>query len=103
MASGVNVFILLLEHAILYPECITTKTSTVMYEMGEKSFVLCCYENETYTPLLFCTMFKQGERVFLVSASRCGISRRQAYVGGVTRWEAVILNYECSIRCVFPV
>ena len=69
-----------------------------MNEMREKSFVLCCYENETYTPLLFCTMFKQGERVFLLSASRCGISRRQAYLGGVTRWEAVILNYECSIR-----
>ena len=74
-----------------------------MNEMGEKSFVLCCYENETYTPLLFCTMFKQGERVFLLSASRCGISRRMAYVRGVRRWEAVMLNYECSIRCVFPV
>ena len=97
-------FILLMEHAILYPECIHTKTSTVRCMRWEKkSFVLCCYENETYTPLLFCTMFKQGERVFLLSASRCGISRRMAYVRGVRRWEAVILNYEYSIRCVFPV
>ena len=28
--------------------------------MGAKSFVLCCYENEPYTPLLFCARFKQG-------------------------------------------
>ena len=35
--------------------------------MGAKSFVLCCYENEPYTPLWFCARFKQGERAFLVS------------------------------------
>ena len=40
---------------------------------------------------------------FLLSVSRCGISRRQAHVRGVTRWEAVILNYQCSIRREFPV
>ena len=74
-----------------------------MYEMGAKSFVLCCYENEPYTPLLFYATFKQGERVFLVSVSRCDISRRKAHVRGVTRWEAVILNYECTIRGVFTV
>ena len=37
------------------------------------------------------------------SVSRFGISRRQAHIQGVTRWEAVILNYECSIRRGFPV
>ena len=76
-----------------------------MYEMGAKSFVLCCYENEPYTPLLFCARFKQGERVFLVSAwvSRCGICRRQAHVRGVTRWQAVILNYERTLRGESPV
>ena len=74
-----------------------------MYKMGAKSFVLCSYENKPYTPLLFCARFKQGERVFLLSVSRCGISRRQAHVRGVTRWETVILNYECTIRGVFPV
>ena len=43
-------FILLMEHAILYPECIHTKTSTVRCMRWEKkSFVLCCYENETHT------------------------------------------------------
>ena len=41
MASGVNVFILLLEHAILYPECITTKTSTVRWMRWEKSHLYC--------------------------------------------------------------
>ena len=46
---------------------------------------------------------QQGERVFFLSVSRCGIYKRQAHVRGVTRWEAVILNYECSIRRVFPV
>ena len=74
-----------------------------MYEMGAKSFVLCCYENEPYTTLLFCARFKQGERVFLLSVSRCGVSRRQAHIRGGTRWEALILNYECTIRGVFPV
>ena len=49
--SGENVFIVRLEHPILYPECINTKTNTAIsmcewYEMGVKSFVLCCYENE---------------------------------------------------------
>ena len=85
-------FILLLEHAILHPECINKckNKDSEMYEMGEKSFVFCCYENETYKSLLFCTMFKQGERFFLLSATRCGISRRQAHVRGVTRWEDLI-------------
>ena len=49
------------------------------------------------------TRFKQGERVFLLSVSRCSISRLQAHVRGVTRWEAVILNYQCSIRREFLV
>ena len=43
---------------------------------------------------MFCTRFKQGERVFLLSVSRCGISRRQVHLRGVTRWESGILNYE---------
>ena len=75
MACGVKVFIVQLEHAILYPDCNKNKHSE-LYEMGAKSFVLCCYENEPYTPLLFCTWFKQGERVLLRSVSLCGISRR---------------------------
>ena len=102
MACGVNVFIVQLEHAILYPECINRKTSTARCMRREQNH-LYCFENEPYTPLLFCTRFKQGESVFLVSVSHCGISRRQAHVRGVTRWEAVILNYECTIRRVFPV
>ena len=48
-----------------------------LYEMGAKVFVLCCYE-EIYTPLLFCTRFKQGERVFLPVA---------AFPGGRCRYE----------------
>jgi len=47
-------------------------------------------------------MFKQGERVFLLSVSRCGISRRQGHVRGVTRWEGVILNYELVFGECFP-
>ena len=43
---------------------------------------------------MFCTKFKQGERVFLLSVSRCGISIRQAHVRGVTRWSGGILNYD---------
>ena len=100
-----NVFIEQWDPMTLYPECINKKTSTASRsrEMGAKSLLLCCDDNEPYTLLLFCTMFKQGERIFLLSVSRCGISRRQAHVRWVTRWEAVILNYECSIRRVFPV
>ena len=64
MVCGVNVFIVRLEHAILYPECINTKKKhNEWYEMGVKSFVLCCNENEPETPLMFCTRFKQSERV----------------------------------------
>ena len=72
MTCGVNVFIVRLEHVILYPEGINTKTSTVVLggsKIGVKSFVSCRYENEPYTPLLFCTRFKQGERDFLLSDS----------------------------------
>ena len=61
--------------------------------MEAKSFVLCCYEKEPYTALLFSTRFKRDERVFLLSVSRCGVSRQQAHIRGVTRWETVILNY----------
>ena len=70
------------------------KKRSEWYEMGVKSFVLCCYENESQTLLMFCTRFKQGERVFLLSVSRCGISRRQVHLRGVTRWESGILNFE---------
>ena len=70
--------------------------------MEAKLFVLCCYESEPYTLLLFWTRFKQGEKVFLVSVPRSGICRRQAHVLGVTRWEVVILNYESGTRCVLP-
>ena len=51
---------------------------------------------------MFCTRFKQGERVFLLSVSRCGISGRQAHVRGVTRWEGGILNYELVFGECFP-
>ena len=51
---------------------------------------------------MFCTRFKQGERVFLLSVSRCGISRRQAHVRGVTRWEGGILNCELVFGECFP-
>ena len=51
-----------------------------LFELGAKSFEWCLYDNETYTPLLCCSRFKQGERVFLLPVSRCGISRRQAHV-----------------------
>ena len=40
--------------------------------------------------------------MFLLSVSRCGISRRQAHVRGVTRWEAGILNYELVLGECFP-
>ena len=76
-----NVFIVPLEHAILYPECINTKKKhSEWYEMGVKSFVLCCNENEPETPLMFCTRFNKVKGFCLLSVSRCGISRRQAHV-----------------------
>ena len=48
-----------------------------LYEMGAKSFVMCCYENETHNTVFFsCTRFKQGERVFFcespIAALPCG-------------------------------
>ena len=43
MTCGVNVLIVRLEHAILRPMCISTKKKpSEWYEMGVKSFVLCC-------------------------------------------------------------
>ena len=41
MACGVNVFIVQLEHAILYPECINTKKSTASCMRWEKSHFAC--------------------------------------------------------------
>ena len=42
MTCGVNVFIVLLELAIVYPGCVNTKTRTAScVGMGVKSFVLC--------------------------------------------------------------
>ena len=38
----------------------------------------------------------------LLSDSRCGISRRQVHVRGVTRWEGGILNYELVLGECFP-
>ena len=71
--------------------------------MGTKSFVLCCYENEPYTPLLFGTRFNKVKGFFFfLSVSRCGIHKREAHVRGVTRWEAVILNYKVVFGACFP-
>ena len=50
--------------------------------MGAKSFVLCCYENEAYTPLLFCARFKQGEMVFLASLPLRHFQAAGARMGG---------------------
>ena len=73
-------FIVQLEHAILYPESTNTKTSTENCTRWDQNHLYCAAMRTRHTPLLLCTMFKQGERVFLLSVSRCGISRRQAHV-----------------------
>ena len=101
MACGVNVFIVQLEHAILYPECINTKTSTARCMRWEQNHLYCVAMRTSHTHR--CCFARGSNKVFLLSVSRCGISRRQAHVRGVDRWEADILNYECTIRGVFPV
>ena len=73
------------------------KKHSEWYEMGVKSFVLCYYVNH------WC--FAQGSnkvRGFFLSVSRCAISRRQAHVRRVTRWEGGILNYELVLGECFP-
>ena len=103
MACGVNVFIVELEHAILYPECINTKTSTARCMRWEQNHLYCVAMRTSHTHRCGFARGLNKVKGFFLSVSRCGISRRQAHVRGVTRWEAVILNYECTIRGVFPV
>ena len=98
MTCSVNVFIVRLEHAILYPERINTKKAQwVVWDGSKIIWIVWLWEK-----LMFCTRFKQGKRVFLLSVSRCGISRRQAHVSGVTRLEGGNLNYELVFGECFP-
>lgn len=108
VACSMNVFLVHLIGApyiyFFYFECtnIKKKTTASFIKKKGKYFVLNCYENELYTPSLFWMRFKQCERVFLLWVSRCSISRWHAHVRGVKLREAVILSWECSMRCVFP-
>ena len=49
MACGVNVFIVQLEHAILYPECINTKTSTARCMRWEQNHLYCVAMRTSHT------------------------------------------------------
>ena len=49
MARGVNVFIVQLEHAILYPECINTKTSTARCMRWEQNHLYCVAMRTSHT------------------------------------------------------
>ena len=49
MACGVNVFIVQLEHAILYPECINTKTSTARCVRWEQNHLYCVAMRTSHT------------------------------------------------------
>ena len=76
-----------------------TKTSTASYMRWKQNH---CYRVPISTSRTHrCCNKVKG--FFLLSVSRCGISRRQAHVRRVTLGEAVILNYECSIWREFPV
>ena len=53
MACGVNVFIVRLEHAILYPECINTKTSTASCMRREQNhFIVLLLERALHTAVV---------------------------------------------------
>ena len=88
MACVVNVFIV---H--------NTKTSTASYMRWKQNH---CYRVPISTSRTH-RCCNEVKRFFLLSVSRCGISRRQAHVQRVTLGKAVILNYECSIWREFPV
>ena len=49
MAYGVNVVIVQLEHAILYPECINTKTSTARCMRWEQNHLYCVAMRRSHT------------------------------------------------------
>ena len=49
MACGVTVFIVELEHAILYPECINTKTSTARCMRWEQNHLYCVAMRTSHT------------------------------------------------------
>ena len=49
--------------------------------MGTKSFVLCCYENEPYTPLLFGTRFNKVKGFFFFFFS-VSLPLRHSQAGG---------------------
>ena len=105
-------FILLLEHAILYPECINTKTSTVRCMRWEKSHLYCVATRTRQKHRCFCTMFKQGERVFLLSASvaiSCNVCKHcQVYLSPIfwacqtffTMYYMVISTRHSFYKCV---
>ena len=96
-------FIVELEHAILYPECIDTKTNIARCMRWEQNHLYCVAIRTSHTHSCCFARGSNNVKGFFLSVSRCGISRRQAHRRGVTRWEAVILHYECTIRGVFPV
>ena len=97
-------FILLMKHAILYPECIATKTSTVRCMRWEKSHLHCVAMRTRHTHrCCFARCSNKVKEFFLCQPPVAVFPGGRRTLGGVTRWEAVILNYECSIQCVFPV
>ena len=101
-------FIVQLEHAILYPEYINRKTSTASCMRWEHNHLYCVAMRTSHTH--HCCFARSSNKVkgFFLCQPESPVAafpfcRRQAHVRGVTRWEAVILNYECTIGGVFPV
>ena len=89
-----------LEHAILYPESINTKTSTANCMRWKQNHLNCVAMSTSHTN--HCCFVRDSNKVkgfFLLPVSRCSISRRQAHVRGVTLWQTAtwIMNVELGV------
>ena len=99
-----NVFIVQWDPVTLYPEGINKKTSAASCARWEQNRCYCAAMITSHTHCCYFARCSSKVKGFFFCqysvAAFLGV--RRTY-GWVTRWEAVILNYECSIRRVLPV
>ena len=97
-------FIVQLKNAILYPECINTKTSTASCMRWEQNHLYCVATRTSHTHR--CCFARGSNKVKGFFFRQCPVA---AFLGGRRRYEGwhdgklSCWIYECSIRRVFPV
>ena len=82
MACGVNVFIVKLEHAVLYPECMNIKTSTASCTSWEQSHLYCVAMRTSHTHR--CCFARGSNKVKEFFLCRCFVA---AFPGGRRTYE----------------